>query len=327
MLLQQKHCTFFHTENWARVLHESYGYKPVYFISREKHNLFTLFPFMEVKSVLTGNRGVSLPFTDSCEPITVDGPWSEQIVKIVGEFGKKTGWKYLEMRDWPEIVGQTTSTQYIGHSLDLTGSENDIINRFKDTTQRGIKKALKQGVSTKVSTSRDSMEQFARLNMMTRKRHGLPPQPDHFFKKVFEYIISRDLGIIVLASHGMNIVAGSVFFHFNGKAIYKYGASDHAYQHLRANNLVMGEGIRWYRENGYQNLSLGRTEPENEGLRQFKSGWGAVEQLIRYYRYDLKRDMFVRGEQKIFGFHNSLFRRMPIPLLKLSGNLLYRHMG
>jgi len=34
-----------------------------------------------------------------------------------------------------------------------------------------------------------------------------------------------------------------------------------------------------YIENGYESLSFGRTEPQNESLRQFKKGWAAEEEF------------------------------------------------
>lgn len=319
--------SFFHSSQWARVLHEAYGYNPAYFIESEKNKISVLLPFMEVRSALTGRRGVSLPFTDFCEPLLSEGRWTDYLSAYVIEYGKKAGWKYLEMRGWPEALDYQASAYYFGHSLDLTRSEEVIFSLCRDSTKRNIKKALKEGVSVKVSTSKESMEHFCRMNFMTRKKHGLPPQPAQFFRKVYEHIIAKGLGIIVLASYRGDAVAGSVFFHFGGKAIYKCGASEYSYQHLRANNLVMWEAISWYRNNGYHSLSFGRTEPQNDGLHQFKAGWGAVEQMINYYRYDLRRDAFVRGEQKITGVHNKIFSRMPNPLLRLSGNLFYRHMG
>jgi hypothetical protein len=60
---------FFHTSAWCRVLSESYGYKPVYFAEIEGDRFRTLVPMMEIDSFLTGKRGVSLPFTDYCDPI------------------------------------------------------------------------------------------------------------------------------------------------------------------------------------------------------------------------------------------------------------------
>ena len=115
--------------------------------------------------------------------------------------------------------------------------------------------------------------------------------------------------------------------HFGHKAIYKYGASDSRYQQLRANNLVMWEAIRWYAGRGFKEFCFGRTEPENEGLLQFKRGWGPRERSIKYYRFDLRQNAYVKEKQKIHGFHNKVFSRMPMPMLKLAGEMLYKHIG
>ncbi|MCK4790639.1 MAG: hypothetical protein KAV87_43285 [Desulfobacteraceae bacterium] len=39
------------------------------------------------------------------------------------------------------------------------------------------------------------------MNGETRKMHGLPPQPYLFFEKVFEFMISKNMGLVVLAVH------------------------------------------------------------------------------------------------------------------------------
>jgi len=69
----------------------------------------------------------------------------------------------------------------------------------------------------------------------------------------------------------------------------KYGASEKAYHHLRPNNLIMWEAIKWCAQNGFKTFSLGRTEPENEGLLQFKQGWGTTEKIIKEIGYFLHR--------------------------------------
>src|SRR3954464_9442113 len=64
--------SFFHSAAWARVLEDSYGYKPVYFALVENGALRALLPALEVDSWLTGKRGVSLPFSDACEALGND---------------------------------------------------------------------------------------------------------------------------------------------------------------------------------------------------------------------------------------------------------------
>jgi hypothetical protein len=89
----------------------------------------------------------------------------------------------------------------------------------------------------------------------------------------------------------------------------------------------MWESIKWYGEKGYKQLCFGRTEPGNEGLRQFKNGWGTEENTINYYRYDLARDAFISNTPNAASRVGKLFTKLPIPILKGIGNILYKHVG
>jgi lipid II:glycine glycyltransferase (peptidoglycan interpeptide bridge formation enzyme) len=122
-------------------------------------------------------------------------------------------------------------------------------------------------------------------------------------------------------------IAASVYFHFGTTAVYKYGASDKQYQHLRANNLVMWEAIRWLCGQGFSNLHFGRTDLDHAGLRQFKTGWGAAESKLSYHRYNLRTSAFDSNGSRASQAHTKLFRRMPMPVLNFLGSVLYRHMG
>jgi len=186
---------------------------------------------------------------------------------------------------------------------------------------------VKEGVGVKIDHSLELVEEFYRLNCLTRKEHGLPPQPIHFFRRIYDHIISKKFGFVILASYQKRNIAGGVYFHFGEKAVYKYGASDKNYQHLRANNLIMSEAIKWCSENGFKHFCFGRSEPENSGLIRFKSGWGTTEEQICYYRYDFKKGSFVSGSSKVTGFHNKIFKNMPLSIMKKVGSILYKHIG
>ena len=60
------------------------------------------------------------------------------------------------------------------------------------------------------------------------------------------------------------------------------GASDRRHWELRPNNLVMWTAIDWACRRGYRQLDFGRSELDNEGLRDFKRRWGAMELPLRY---------------------------------------------
>jgi len=328
LLLTNENYSFFHTSAWARVLSESYRYTPLYFTAIDNSKLSALIPVMEINSFLTGRRGVSLPFTDYCAPIVPDeAQFNEMITRII-EYGKKARWKYIEWRGGETYFqGIEPSLSYYGHALALTPGEHEIFAGFRDSTKRNIKKAIKEGVDAKISNYSEALKAFYQLHCNTRKYHGLPPQPYSFFDKIYEHIISKEEGFVVLASYQKRTIAAAVFFHFGEKAIYKYGASDKAYQHLRANNLVMWEAIRWSAQNGLQSFNFGRTEPENDGLLQFKRGWATSEKMINYYKYDFEKESFINERSKVTGFHNRVFSITPIPLLRFVGSMLYKHIA
>ncbi|RPH48547.1 MAG: GNAT family N-acetyltransferase [Desulfobacteraceae bacterium] len=319
--------SFFHTVAWIRVLSESYGYTPACFVS-DKNNNVVVIPVMDVKSAVTGRRGVSLPFTDYCEPIIAGSIKFQDILDDIIQYGKRVNWKYIEFRGGDKFLPEAlSSSRFLGHNLDISRKINAIYDDFKDTFKRNIKKACTNGVIVQFLYTEEAVREFYRLNCITRKRHGLPPQPYRFFRKVYEHIISKGHGVVALASHDDRFIAGAVFFHFGEKALYKYGASDIKYQNLRPNNLVMWEAVRWHSERGFKSLSLGRTEIENQGLRQFKLALGAEEYSIKYYRYDLKSGSFVREPEKVSAFQNKMLNKLPVFVLKIIGKVYYRHAG
>ena len=327
VLLTNPDSTFFHTSAWARVLHESYRYIPLYFTIIENGKMSSLIPIMGIKSFITGKRGVSLPFTDKCTPILKGENHYKDVTKTIIDYGKKVGWKYFELRGGNEYLSRKLHlTSFYFHYIDLTAGKHKVFSEFRKSNKRNIKRARKEGVQVVISNTWESTRAFYRLNCMTRKFHGLPPQPRSFFKRVYDHVIKVKKGFVALATKNKKVIAGAVFFSFRSEVIFKYGASDRKYQNLRANNLVMWKAMKWCLNNGFNNLCFGRTETENQGLLQYKRGWGGNEERLFYYKFDLRKGCFVEGQT---GFRSSytIFKILPSPLLRFMGNLLYRHVG
>lgn len=315
--------TFFHGSAWARTLESSYGYKPVYFARVDGERLTMLFPMMEVRSWLTGKRGVSLPFTDACEPL---GNVEAETLEEIGRFGLERGWKYWEQRGG-NVPAATLSEAYFAHVLNLTPGENQVFESFDSSTRRAIRKGEKGNLQVEQSRSLDEMRVFYELHCKTRKKHGVPPQPFSFFANFHRNVLAQNHGFVMLAHWEGKPIAANVFVHAGTKAIYKYGASDEAYQELRGSNLVMWRAIQWYIRAGFEEVDFGRTGLASEGLRRFKLGWGATEREIRYCRYDFQKRKYVTGRAEAEGWSNRVVRALPIPVARLAGGLLYRHVA
>ena len=320
---------FFHSAAWARVLVHTYGYKPRYLAGSDSAgNLDRLLPLMEVDSWLTGRRGVALPFTDEAAPLCRDSASFQQLLLAAQQLGRERRWKYLELRGGKKwLPAAPASTSFFHHRLPLQGNPADLFSGFDDAVRRAVRKAEKNDLSLEFSQSLEAMQAFYQLLCLTRRRHGVPPQPFPFFAQIQRQVMAANQGWIVLARQGKSPVAGAVFFHFGGQAIYKFGASDETRQQLRANNLVMWQAIKRYAQEDMVSLDFGRTSLANDGLRKFKLGWGAQEDRIDYLRYDLQADVFVTSRDESTGWHNRVFQALPLPLSRLAGALLYRHIA
>jgi lipid II:glycine glycyltransferase (peptidoglycan interpeptide bridge formation enzyme) len=250
------------------------------------------------------------------------------MLAVLKNHGEREQWKYLELRGGSDLLGDApSSASYYRHDLELYADTDKLYRNVKDSNKRNIRKAQREGVTIARSRELDAVRTFYQMHCLTRKKHGVPPQPASFFERLYDHVIRPGHGQVILAAHLGRIIAGAVYLHFGREAVYKFGASDSRYLHLRPNDLIMWEAIQWYCREGYARFCFGRTEPDNEGLRQFKSGWGAEEKVIRYFKYDIRRKEFVVGKAARASVSAMIFRRMPAPLLRIAGAMLYRHMG
>jgi hypothetical protein len=328
MVLKCSNYSFFHSVAWSEVLTNSYHYKPLFFSIFDKNRIIGLVPIMEIKSILTGSRGVSLPFSDYCEPICSDKKLIKHIHKKLYKYGKDAKWKSVEIRSEIGINEKINPSIYFyNHVLDVRKSEKEIFQGLHRTTRGNIKRAKRDNIIVAIKNTLEALGIFYDLHSMTRKKHGLPVQPSYFFKNIYDLVISKKFGNIFIAYYNNLPVSAAIFFHIGEKAIYKYSASDLKFIRYRGNNLVMWEGIRWYAKHGFRQVCFGRTEKENRGLRMYKKGWGPKEKKIFYYKYDYRKGQFIKSRNNVNDYLCKILTKMPTNILKMAGKVLYKHYG
>jgi CelD/BcsL family acetyltransferase involved in cellulose biosynthesis len=331
LLPQDCRSGFFHGAAWASVLAATYGFQPFYFVASRGGRVESVLPAMEVDSWLTGKRGVSLPFTDFCEPAGSAPDAMDAVIRAALRHGREREWKYFELRGFPAgcrmLQGARPSVSYYAHELKLFPDTEFLFSRCESSVRRAIRKAQRSGLTVEISQDLAALRDYYALHCKTRKQHGLPPQPLAFFLNIHKFVLSQNLGMIVTAKSGGHPVASAVYFQSRRETIYKFGASDPSCLELRANNLVMWEAIQWCARNGKAALNFGRTSRHNDGLRRYKLGWGATEREMQYYRQDLRTNAFVQARDEASGWHNRVFRSLPVCVGRGAGALLYKHMA
>ena len=287
-----------------------------------------MLPVMEISSRWTGRRGVALPFTDFCPPLARSTDELNHLYQLATEHGRKHGWRSLECRgnDY-SFLKAGPSLEFHGHTLELEHGEDRLFKSLDASMRRSVRKAEAAGVKVEFGDTMSAMQTFFGLHCRTRRRHGLPPQPWSFFENIGRHVLARGHGFVATARLENRPLACAVFFHHGHQVLYKFGASDFRFQHLRPNNLMMWESIKKCANQHFAQMHLGRTSLANEGLRRFKLGLGAHEEKISYFKYAFKSETFVTDVDRSEGWVNRLFRFLPLGMLRLAGRALYPHLA
>ena len=319
--------TIFHSTAWARVLVDTYGHRPCYVQISLNGGLLALVPMMEVQSVLTRSRGICLPFSDYCAPLTFSSFGNELVTQKLQQIARERGWSYFELRSHSIVPDNVPAFEsYYGHTLDLRIGSEVLFSNFSSSVKRAVRKAQRSGLTVSIQSNPDAMSQFYELHVRTRRHHGVPPQPRSFFINIQRHLISAGYGFIVLVECQKAPIAAAMFFKMGRCAVYKFGASDERLQELRPNNLAMFEGIKYLAKGGAETLHFGRTDKENEGLQRFKLSWGATEEEIAYARFEMASGSWKHSRDRRSKLHKRIFRALPASLNRLAGAMIYPHL-
>lgn len=317
----------FHDARWLRVLKKTYGRKAFFLEAARPGRPSLLIPFVEVKSPLTGVRGVSLPFTDFCPPLGADDGGLGSALDALLAFGRERGWQHFELRGTTAPrPGLAPSGTYLAHRATLQDNSSSVPAAIASSARRSLQKAEREGVQVTFRTDEAAMQIYRGLHDLTRLRHGVPPQPARFFRHLQAELLARQGGFVAVASLQSRPIAAAIFLLRGANAVYKFGASDLAYKSVRANSAVMAGSLRELFARGVREVHFGRTSADNEGLRQFKRSWGGQEEPLHYFRICVRTGQSLPAPDRASGWHTAVFRRLPRALNRLAGQILYPHL-
>jgi hypothetical protein len=284
--------------------------------------------FCRVRSWLTGNRLVSLPFSDHCEPLLNSQAELDCLLSGLRYDPQHRDARYIEIRPMTSRFGAheafTKLEEFRLHRIDLMPSPDALFNRFHKNIQRNIRRAEGQLLRYKKGTSEMLLEHFRRLLTLTRRRHFLPPQPRLWFRSLLDCM--GEQATIRLAYKDETPVAGILTLRHKNVMVYKYGGSDSRYRQLGGMSFLLWRSIQEARQDGVREFDLGRSDSGNAGLVTFKQRWGSTGSTLTYWSsgahlFDSAASKWTSrcGRQVLPYF--------PESVLTTVGKFLYKHVG
>jgi CelD/BcsL family acetyltransferase involved in cellulose biosynthesis len=330
LVLRHPEASAFHARGWLQALARTYGYEPLALTSASADQpLKDGVALCRVSSWLTGARLVSLPFADHCELLLDDLGESLEFMNWLRTDCDRQRWKYIEIRPLSEIqdgaYGLHPSRSYCFHELDIRPNLEEIFRGFhKDSIQRKIRRAEKEELSYETGRSKQLLDEFYRLVLITRRRHQLLPQPRAWFENLIECM--GDKVHVRVARKGGTPISAMLTLRHRSSVIYKYGCSDERFHNLGGMPFLFWRLIEESKTSGAERIDFGRSDLDNGGLIAFKDKFGTTRRPLTYYRYpytekgELTKSRRTEVARQFLSF-------LPDAVCSQAGKLLYRHMG
>lgn len=315
----------FHSRAWLEALKRTYGYEPLAVTTSADAPLKNGLVLCRVNTGVA-RRLVSLPFSDHCDPLVDNVDDLSPLLNHLMMERSAGLWRSLELR--PRMIepdGLDKAGVYCLHRLDISRPAEAVYRAFhRSSVQQTIRRAERESLQYEVGASDGLLLGFYRLLRMTRRRHGLPPQPFAWFKNLAACL--GDRLSIHLASKNGEPVAGILTMTFRKTLVYKYGGSDARHHRLGGMQAVFWRAIQAAQAQGLEEFDLGRSDLDQPGLLAFKDHLGATRTTLTYYACPKGRARAAL-DGHLARAARRLLPHLPDATLDLIGRLLYRHLG
>jgi len=184
-------------------------------------------------------------------------------------------------------------------SVDLAGSEAEILGRMKQKTRYNIGLAAKKGVTARrvdsaAGGAEADLDSFTLLMATTGARDGFGVHAPGYYRRAYELFQPAGQCELVLARYQGEPLAGVMVFILGGNAWYFYGASSDRERNRMAPYLAQWEAMRWAKARGALSYDLWGVPDADEavleaefetrhdglwGVYRFKRGFGG--RLVR----------------------------------------------
>ena len=156
--------------------------------------------------------------------------------------------------------------------IDLTQSEEDIWMNMEGRARTAIRKARKTGIKVHVSQKKEDLLKFCDIYALEMERKAALSHyrfNRQFIMQLFDAVGQRIQ--LVYAEINGTFISGGIFIYEFGQAVHYFlMATRHDYRHNQANNLIIYEALRFFKDKGVKIFDL---QGGREGVFKFKKSF------------------------------------------------------
>jgi hypothetical protein len=264
--------TLFDSEPWRQAVEQSFELKILEFEPRSEPGGRA---FYSVISDIRGERIVSTPFSDFCDPqLTTPAGWDEFAAHL-RSFDRPVTIRPFRNQMAVNDDSFDQRRELLWHGIDLSHGVDHIWDSMKSKHRTKARKANKEGISFRFSSSIDDIATFHAMHVDLRKsKFRMLAQPFSFFEALHDRFGDK-MAVVLAEENDGTPVAGMVYFEHDGVWYYKFGASYP--RSYRPNSAMILAACQEGVDRGLRLLDMGRSDIDQPGLIEFKRQFASEE--------------------------------------------------
>src|SRR5579863_5733352 len=169
--------TLYHHAAWTEALRRAYGFR-ILAVTLERAQRIVAGCLLAPSKIPFLPRVVGLPFSDSCAPLGANDDAVAELLQGLTQRPRLRG--NLELRGFPAPSPWRTFDCFRQWTLDLTRPFAEIQRTIDRNFRRQVRRTVEDGFRITSGAGEDLLGRFYRLQLQTRRRLGVPPQPMRF---------------------------------------------------------------------------------------------------------------------------------------------------
>ena len=284
---------FCHLFEYASVV-RCYGYIPRNICFLKDGQIVGVLPAVQLRSLVLRGRIVSQPFSEYGGLLLDTGLSEVDSDEIFGTLAayvvRHSDVSSVEMHGnhgVPESWRAKWTVHSIPHHVAVLSLDRSADELWRGVVRHSARKAVNQAQNhgIRVISQCDETiirERFFPLYLSSMKRLGVPPHDINYYLGLFHSFRGRMT--MLWAMKDLATLAGLVGFACGSRVSIVSTVSDPRKWHLRPNDLLHWEFIKWAAENGHSRFDFGSVR--YQGQANFKKKWGCNFLVHKYHFID-----------------------------------------
>lgn len=287
--------SLFASQPWIETIANTYGFSVAASVHTICGRPVGALIYSRIEDV-RGERIVSFPFCDYCDPLMDDPDTWQALVAPLLAMQMPITFRCLREK----LPAMDARLKVVGraawHGIDLTRSANELWSSFASKARRNVRKAQRSGAIVRLSSALEDLRIFYGIHFQVRKsKYRLFAQPWAFFEHLHAAFSSADRLAVLLTEVAGRPVAGMVLLEWGDTLYVKFsGAIEHD---MYPSDLLVWEAIQHGQRRGLARFDYGASDYDQPGLIYFKEKYATDRGEILRLRWEPPGYADLRAEQ------------------------------